>query len=82
MNEEWQLFDAKERFYELVQKVKTEGPQRILLDDENTVVVSIENTPPRIPPKDTLIEFFRNSPLVGLDIEFDESIDTDRKIEP
>lgn len=78
----WQLQEAKNRLSELVRKAQDEGPQTITLHGKDAAVVvsarQFESFPRR---KGTLVDFLRNSPLVGVDLKVTRSRDTGRKIE-
>lgn len=76
----WQLQEAKNRFSEVVNKAVTEGPQRVTRRGEEVVVIlSIEEYNKLQKSKSNLLEFFRKSPLVGveLDLERDKSYPRD-----
>jgi len=73
----WQLQEAKNRFSELVNKVLKEGPQVVTRRGEEVVViVSNEEYKKLLKSQSGLLEFFRQSPLVGveLDLERDHSL--------
>lgn len=76
----WALQDAKARLSELVKKAQQDGPQCITVRGTPAVVViSQEEYNALIKPSISLIDFFRNSPLVGLDLDLsrDESPNRD-----
>ena len=76
----WQLQEAKNRFSELVNKVLNEGPQVVTRRGEEVVViVSNEEYQKLLKSQSSLLEFFRQSPLVGveLDLERDQSLPRD-----
>lgn len=78
----WQLQEAKNRLSEVVRKAQSEGPQTITLHGKDAaVVVSAEQFAVLPRRKGTLVEFFRSSPLVGVDISLTRSKDTARKID-
>jgi antitoxin Phd len=78
----WQLQEAKNRLSELVRKAQQEGPQTITLHGKDAaVVVSAKQFASLSRRKGTLVEFFRKSPLVGVDLNVTRSRDTGRKIE-
>jgi antitoxin Phd len=81
----WQLQTAKARFSELFRKARTEGPQLVTrLGKESVVVMPAEQfdllTVRARQPK-SLVQFFRESPLIGLDLDFERDKDTGRSIE-
>ncbi|MGZ8454725.1 MAG: type II toxin-antitoxin system Phd/YefM family antitoxin [Candidatus Binatia bacterium] len=65
----WQLHKAKNRLAEVIRRAWSEGPQVITLHGaEVAMVVSTEDFH-RLSRRATgLVEFFRNSPLVGVDL--------------
>ncbi len=76
-NDTWQLQEAKNRFSELVKKALTEGPQTVTRHGEEIVVVVSKTEYNRLlKSQPSLLEFFRQSPLVGveLDLERDKSL--------
>jgi prevent-host-death family protein len=77
----WQLQEAKNRLSEVVRKARSEGPQVITLHGEDAVVVvSAKDYKKFARPKGSLVEFFRSSPLAGVDLDLRRSRDTGRKI--
>ena len=77
----WQLQEAKNRLSEVVRKARSEGPQVITLHGEDAaVVVSAKDYKKFARPKGSLVEFFRSSPLVGVELDLRRSRDTGRKI--
>lgn len=75
MNEAWQIQDAKNKLSEVISRALKEGPQLITKHGEKTVVV-ISYAEYEILRKSQgkLSEFFRASPLVGLDLTRDKSL--------
>ena len=81
----WQLQAAKARFSEVFRLVRTEGPQLITRQGRDGVVmVPVEQFDRLVhqgrKPK-SLVQFFRESPLVGLELDFERDKDTGRDIE-
>lgn len=77
----WQLQDAKNRLSEVVRKARDEGPQVITLHGRDAVVVVAASDYARqAKPKESLVEFFRNSPLAGSALEVGRSRDTGRRV--
>ncbi|SRR5229473_3535416 len=69
----WQIQSAKARFSEVFRKARTEGPQRITRQGKEGVVMVAEEQFDRLvgksrQPKD-IVDFFRQSPLMGLDLD-------------
>lgn len=76
----WQLQEAKNRFSEVVNKAITEGPQTVTRHGEEIVVVLSKAEYNRLKKSQVgLVDFFRQSPLVGvqLDLERDQSLPRD-----
>lgn len=81
----WQLQTAKARFSEVFRLARTEGPQIITRQGKEAVVMipleqfdqlSIRSRQPK-----SLLQFFRESPLVGLELDFERDKDLGRDIE-
>jgi prevent-host-death family protein len=81
----WQLQTAKARFSELFRRARTEGPQYVTKAGKEAVVVlpaeQFEKLTGRHRRSGTLVEFFRNSPLVGSGIKFERETDYGRDVE-
>ena len=78
----WQLQEAKNRLSEVVRRAQQEGPQTITLHGKDAaVVVAAKDFAGSKQRKGTLLDFFRNSPLVGIDVKIEHSRDTGRKID-
>jgi len=81
----WQIQTAKARFSEVFRLARTDGPQRITRQGkEGVVMVSDEQYEQLVgkshQPKN-LVQFFRESPLVGVELDLERSKDTGRDIE-
>jgi prevent-host-death family protein len=82
---EWQVQIAKARFSEVFRRARTEGPQLILRQGkEGVVMISDEQYDEFVgrshQPK-TLVEFFRESPFVGLDLDLERQKDEGQDVE-
>ena len=80
----WQLQTAKARFSELFRRTRSEGPQLITRQGKEGVVMIADEDYEKLvgkahQPKD-LWQFFRESPLVGLELDFERNKDTSRDI--
>ncbi|MBI3930036.1 MAG: type II toxin-antitoxin system Phd/YefM family antitoxin [Armatimonadetes bacterium] len=72
----WQLQDAKNRFSQLINDALREGPQIVTRRGEKTIVVmAYSEFEAMSRPRESLVEFFRNSPMaqVELPLERDRS---------
>ena len=82
---EWQVQTAKARFSEVFRRARTEGPQLITRQGKEAVVVISDEQygefVGRSHQPQSLVQFFRESPLVGLDLELEREKDEGRDIE-
>jgi len=81
----WQLQTAKARFSEVFQRARTRGPQRVTRQGkEGVVIISVEQYQKLVgkahQPK-SLVQFFRESPLVGIDLDLEREKDAGRDID-
>jgi antitoxin Phd len=81
----WQLQTAKARFSEVFRLARTEGPQRITRQGKEGVVMISEEQYERLTTKSrrpkSLVQFFRDSPLVGVELDLERDRDTGRDLE-
>jgi antitoxin Phd len=81
-SEPWQVQTAKARFSEVFRKARTEGPQRITRQGKESVVMLSEEQYNRLVGKShqpkSLVQFFRQSPLVGVDLDLERDRDPGR----
>lgn len=81
----WQLQAAKARFSEVFRLARTVGPQLITRQGKDGVVMmpveQFDRLVKRSRKPKSLVQFFRESPLVGLELEFERDKDTGRDIE-
>ena len=81
----WQVQTAKARFSEVFRLARTDGPQRIRRQGKEGVVMISEEQYDRLTAKSrqpkTLVQFFRESPLVGVELHLERDKDTGRDIE-
>jgi antitoxin Phd len=82
MKHHWQIQEAKNRFSELLEDAETQGPQIVTRHGaEKAVVLSIADYRRLQEPAGSLVDFFRRSPLAGLDLDFEDRADLGREIE-
>ena len=75
MNTIWQIQDAKNKLSELIARALKQGPQVITKHGEKTVVViSYAEYEKLRKSQGKLSEFFRASPLMGVDLKRDKSL--------
>jgi len=68
----WSLQDAKNRFSEVVNLALSEGPQVVTRRGEEVVVVVARDDYARLRVSgSSLVQFFRESPLVGVDLDLE-----------
>jgi antitoxin Phd len=81
MGERWQLQEAKNRLSEVVRKAQKDGPQVITVHGADAaVVVAIDQFRKLSPRNGTLVEFFRRSPLVGVELDIARSRESGRRV--
>ena len=81
----WQLQTAKARFSELFRSARSEGPQLITRAGKEGVVMISEEQYDQLTgrshqPK-SLVQFFRESPFVDVDIDLERDKDGGREID-
>jgi antitoxin Phd len=75
MNTIWQIQDAKNKLSEVITRALKQGPQLITKHGEKTVVViSFTEYEKLRKSQGKLSEFFRASPLAGVDLSRDKSL--------
>lgn len=80
--EHWQLQTAKNKFSEVVEKALHLGPQVVTRHGVETVVVlSIEEYRKLTRPKNSLVDFFKTSPLKDISLDLERDKDTGRDLE-
>ena len=79
---EWQLQEAKNRLSQVVESARQDGPQTITLRGKPAaVVVSFEEFRQLIQQRTTLSQFFRQSPLHGIELDLRRNDDLSREVE-
>ena len=81
----WQLQAAKARFSEVFQLARTSGPQFVTRQGKEAVVIlpveQFEELIGRSKQAKSLVQFFRESPWMGLELDLVRDKDTGRDIE-
>jgi len=81
---DWQLQTAKAKFSEVFRLARTEGPQRITRQGKEAVVMISDEQYGRLMAKSRqpkgIVQFFRESPLVGVDLDLERDQDTGRDV--
>jgi prevent-host-death family protein len=81
----WQLQTAKARFSEVFRLARTEGPQLITRQGKEGVVMlpveQFDQLVVRSYQPQSLVQFFRESPLVGVKLDLERDKDVGRDID-
>lgn len=81
----WQIQTAKARFSELFRQARTKGPQRITRQGKDGVVMISDEQYNQLVGKShqpqSLVQFFRESPLVGVELDLERDKDAGRDIQ-
>lgn len=81
----WQIQTAKARFSEVFRLARTEGPQHITRQGKDGVVMISDEQYERLTGKShqpkSLVQFFRESPLVGVELDLERTKDEGRDID-
>jgi len=81
----WQIQTAKARFSEVFRLARSNGPQRITRQGKEGVVMIADEEYEKLIGKShqpkSLWQFFRESPFVSLELEFERDKDQGRDIE-
>ena len=81
----WQIQTAKARFSEVFRLARTVGPQRITRQGKDCVVMISDEQFNRLTTKarqpKSLVQFFRESPLVGVKLDLERDRDAGRDID-
>jgi|SRR5438552_4134290 len=81
----WQIQTAKARFSEVFRRARTDGPQLITRQGKEGVVMisaeQYEELAGKSHQPKSLVRFFRESPLVGVDLNLEREKDEGREIE-
>jgi prevent-host-death family protein len=84
-SDSWQIQSAKARFSEVFRRARSEGPQRITRQGKEGVVMLAEEQFEQLVGRShqprSLVEFFRQSPLVGVALDLKRDRDPGRDIE-
>ena len=82
---DWQLQTAKAKFSEVFRLARSQGPQRITRQGKEGVVMIADEQYDRLTVKSrqpkSIVQFFRESPLVGVNLDLERDKDTGRDIE-
>src|SRR4051812_17833365 len=68
----WQLAEAKSKLSQVIDEALASGPQIITRRGvETAILISYEEYKTLRKPQTSLVDFFRNSPLYGLDLDLE-----------
>ncbi len=77
----WQFQEAKKRFSEVVNIAHEEGPQTVTRHGQEIVVFLSKAEYNRLVKSQTsLLEFFRKSPLVGIELDLERDMSLPRDV--
>lgn len=78
----WQIQQAKNRLSELVDRALDQGPQMITRRGvETAIVLSVEEYQKMRQSETDLVDFFRASPLAGVELDLERDPDTGREVD-
>ncbi len=81
MTHVWQLQEAENHFSEIIINAEKYGAQLINSQGKvKAVVLSIASYRQLLKPKNSLVKFFQQSPLVGVSLDLERDQDTGREI--
>ncbi len=84
VSQPWQLQTAKARFSEVFRRAREEGPQLITRQGKDAVVIlpveDFQQLVDRAREPKSLVRFFAESPLVGLDLNLERDADRGRDV--
>jgi len=85
VEQDWQLHTAKAKFSEVFRLARTEGPQRITRQGKEGVVMISDEQYHRLTAKSrqpkSIVQFFRESPLAGVELDLERDKDTGREVD-
>jgi prevent-host-death family protein len=78
----WEFQEAKDRFSDVVEAALKTGPQTIIRRGSAVVVVlSVRDYRRLTQRRESLAEFFANSPLRGVDLDLERDKDLPREVD-
>jgi prevent-host-death family protein len=78
---QWQLQEAKNRFSELVDEALHKGPQVVTRRGiETVVIISVKDYHELTKPKKNIVDFFRESPLKGVELDLERNKGLPREV--
>lgn len=79
---QWKLQDAKNHFSEVVESAMKDGPQEVTKHGEPAVVILSSALYQELnQPKKNLVDFFKDSPFYGVELDLERSKDTPREVD-
>jgi prevent-host-death family protein len=80
--ENWQLQKAKNHFSDLVRRAEEQGPQTITRHGKAAaVLLSMKDYRNLMKKQESLTEFFRRSPLKGVELDWERRKESGREVE-
>ena len=84
MSQTWQLQNAKARFSEVFRRAREEGPQLVTRQGKEGVIIlpleDFDQLMDRAKKPRSLVRFFAESPLVGLQLNLERTQDVGRDV--
>jgi len=77
----WQLQEAKNKLSEVVARAQTEGPQTITRHGAPVAVVVSADAFRRSEQPSSLVDFFAQSPLSGVELDLERDSDVGRDVD-
>ncbi|MEZ4528984.1 MAG: type II toxin-antitoxin system Phd/YefM family antitoxin [Desulfobacterales bacterium] len=78
----WQLTEAKKHLNAIIEEAVHTGPQILAYKgSKKAVILSIQEYERLSSSKMDLVDFFRDSPLYGMELDLDRDKDTSREVE-
>jgi prevent-host-death family protein len=83
--QDWQIQTAKAKFSEVFRRARTLGPQHITRQGKEGVVMISDEQYSRLMVKahqpKSIVQFFRESPLVGIELDLEGDKNTGRNVD-
>ena len=82
MKQQWPLTEAKNNFSEVVDKAISQGPQVVTRRGKEVAVILSRDEYKRLRKTEvSIVDFFRSSPLVGVDLDLEQDKTLPRDIQ-
>ena len=82
MKQQWPLTEAKNKFSEVIDKAISQGPQVVTRRGKEVAVILSRDEYKRLRKTEvSIVDFFRSSPLVGVDLDLERDKTLPRDIQ-